>query len=89
MSYLIRATFHRYVGTISSTPRVNYYGRHFADHGFDNAAPLVPFETAEEARAAVRESENQNYYLGNGETSRPTLVVVPISRAPAYIREII
>ncbi len=85
MSYLIRATFHRYVGTLTNRANPSYYGV----HGFDDTAPVVPFETAAEARAMVREFNAETYHLSNGEVSRPTLVVVPISRAPAYIREII
>lgn len=85
--YLIRATFHHYAGTITNSANPAYFGRHFIEHGLDDAAPLIAFDSKDTAHAAVKAFDDDEYLMGNGEHSRPTLVVVPVSRAPEHIRD--
>lgn len=80
--YLIRATRHFYAGAIHNG-RVAYYGRHLDTSN----APLVAFPSREAARAAIAEIESAAfYYLGQGEYARPTLRAVPVTSAPAAVR---
>lgn len=84
--YLIRATRHLYAGAIHNG-RIEYYGRHLDQHGTDPHAPLVAFPSREAARAAVEEIETAAFYhLAPGEYARPTLRAVPVSAAPAAVR---
>ena len=83
--YLVRATRHFYAGTIHSG-RVAYYGAHLATHGTDPHAPLVAFESRSAAIAAIEAIEAETYHLDNGEYARPTLRAVPVSSAPAAVR---
>jgi hypothetical protein len=80
--YLIRCTRHYYAGTIHEG-RVQYYGV----WGIDEAAPIVPFQDKASAKAAIEAYDSEVWTLGNGEYSRPTLVAVPVSSAPAHILE--
>jgi hypothetical protein len=88
-AYLIRATRHYYTGTIHRNGRVAYYGRHLAEHGMDPDAPIVAFPSREAARAAIEEIETKTYYLSYGEYSSPTLRAVPVSSAPASVRNMV
>lgn len=85
-AYLIRATRHYYAGTIHNG-RVAYYGRHLDQYGMDPHAPIVAFSSRSAARAAIKEIEAETYHLGNGEYARPTLRAVPVSAAPASVRD--
>lgn len=80
--YLVRASFHWFANSGNGS-RVKYYGT----HGADDAAPLIPFDTRPAARRFVDELDDEVYYLRNGESGRPTLRVVPVSCAPAFVRD--
>lgn len=83
--YLVRVTRHYYAGTIHSG-RVQYYGRHLAEHGMDPHAPIVGFPDRAAAKAAIEALDESVYRLGNGEYARPTLREVPVSAAPDHVR---
>lgn len=85
--YLIRATTHHYVGTITNRPNPQYFGAHFVEWGFDDAAPIVPFKSLADARAAIDSANEETYLMGNGECSRPDLVAVRVTQAPAHVQD--
>lgn len=80
--YLVRATFHYYAHDIDR-PRVAYYGI----HGMEPAAPLVPFASHSAARDWIAQVDGEVYLLGSNEHSRPTLIAVPITMAPAHVQD--
>lgn len=83
--YLIRATFHRFEPDYSHSPRIRYFGRHFGEHGFDPAAPLIVFADKDAARAAIVAADSKPYELGSNEHSRPTLRAVQLKCAPEAV----
>jgi hypothetical protein len=80
MPYVIRINRH-YIGRPDVT---TYVGREASSA--DPASPIKPFATQHDAQAALDTMYRAPYMLDQDESTRPTLMGLPLSMAPEQVR---